>query len=186
MAIAIMRKDYTAEGLRREAARCRDGHAARRMLALALALDGCSRSEAATLCGMDRQTLRDWVHRYEAEGLAGLHDRSRPGRPPGLSPEQEAELARIVEAGPSLEKDGVIRWRRIDLQKVIAETFGISLHERSVGRLLRKLRFRRLSPRPRHPKTDTVAQETFKKEFSAQVAERPFTPRWSCSSLLFL
>lgn len=171
MAIAITRKDYTAEGLRREAASCQDGGAARRTLALALVLDGRSRSEAAKLCGMDRQTLCDWVHRYAGEGLAGVYDRPRPGRPPGLSPEQEADLARIVEAGPDLEKDGVIRWRRVDLQKVIAEKFGVSLHERSVGRLLRKLGFRRLSPRPRHPKTDPAAQETFKEAFAAQVAE---------------
>src|SRR5690349_10468969 len=170
MAVAITRKDYTAEGLRREAARCQDGDAARRMLALALVLDGRSRTEAAALCGMDRQTLRDWVHRYEAEGLSGLYDRRHTGRPPGLDPEQEAELARIVEAGPELETHGVVRWRRVDLQKVIAERFGVSLHERSVGRLLRKLRFRRLSPRPAHPNADETAQEDFKREFSARIA----------------
>ncbi len=115
--------------------------------------------------------LRDWVHRSEAEGISGLHDRPRTGRPPGLSPEQEADFARIVEAGPELEKVGVVRWRRVDLQKVIAERFGVSLHERSVGRLLRKLRFRRLSPRPAHPKADDAAKRAFKDEFAAQVAE---------------
>jgi len=171
MAIAITRKDYTAEGLRRQAGRCQDADAARRILAVALVLDGSSRGEAAKLCGMERQTLRDWVHRYEAEGLDGLFDRPRSGRPPGLTAEQEAELARMVEAGPELETHGVIRWRRVDLQKVIAEKFAVSLHERSVGRLLRKLGFRRVSPRPRHPETDQAAQETFKKEFAAQVAE---------------
>jgi transposase len=124
MAIAITRTDYTAAELRRQAANCHDGDAARRMLALALVLDGRSRGEAAKLCGMERQTLRDWVHRYEAEGLAGLFDRPRPGRPAGLTAEQEAELARIVEAGPELAKHGVVRWRGVDLQTVIAEKFG--------------------------------------------------------------
>ena len=77
----------------------KDARATRRMLALALVLDGRSRTEAAQSCGMDRQTLRDWVHRYNAEGLAGLVDRPLPGRPPRLSAEQMRELAVIVETG---------------------------------------------------------------------------------------
>src|SRR3954454_520951 len=100
MTVAITRKEPGAVELRREAARCRDARAARRMLALALVLEGASREEAARAAGMDRQTLRDWVHRYNAEGLPGLHDRHRSGRKPRLTPEQEAELATAVERGP--------------------------------------------------------------------------------------
>src|SRR3982751_5243746 len=90
MTIAITRRELGADGLRREAARCRDAKAARRMLALALVLEGSSRAEAARHAGMDRQTLRDWVHRYNAEGLPGLRDRPRSGCRPRLSAEQEA------------------------------------------------------------------------------------------------
>src|SRR3954451_22744861 len=86
MTVAITRKEPGAVELRREAARCRDARAARRMLALALVLEGASREEAARAAGMDRQTLRDWVHRYNAEGLPGLHDRHRSGRKPRLIP----------------------------------------------------------------------------------------------------
>src|SRR4051794_26837873 len=86
MTIAITRHGPGAGELRREAARCRDARAARRMLALALVLEGSSREEAARAAGMDRQTLRDWVHRYNAEGLAGLRDRPRSGRRPRLIP----------------------------------------------------------------------------------------------------
>src|SRR3954468_17592302 len=93
MAVAVTRKELGAVELRREAGRCRGAKAARRMLALALVLEGGSREAAARAAGMDRQTLRDWVHRYNAEGLAGLHDRRRPGRKPRLTPGQEAELA---------------------------------------------------------------------------------------------
>src|SRR3982751_1044810 len=100
MTVAITRKEPGAVELRREAARCRDARAARRMLALALVLEGASREEAARAAGMDRQTLRDWVHRYNAEGLPGLHDRHRSGRKPRLTPEQEAELVTAVEQGP--------------------------------------------------------------------------------------
>jgi len=159
--VAITRTELDAAGLRRAAARCRDAAAARRMLALALVLEGASRAGAARACGMDRQTLRDWVHRYNAEGLAGLSDRAQPGPKPRLVPDQEAEVARWVEAGPDPAKHGVVRWRRMDLQALIAERFGVELHERSVGKLLARLRFRRLSPRPRHPGHDAQAQASF-------------------------
>src|SRR3954453_6554703 len=135
MTVAITRKEPGAVELRREAARCRDARAARRMLALALVLEGASREEAARAAGMDRQTLRDWVHRYDAEGLAGLHDRPRSGRKPRLTPGQEAELATAVEQGPDPDRDGVVRWRRVDLKALIEARFGARLHERTVGKV---------------------------------------------------
>jgi transposase len=162
-AVAITRNDYTAGELRRTAARTHDGDAARRMLALAHVLDGRSRGEAARLCGMDRQTLRDWVHRYNAEGLAGLFERPHCGRPGRLSTEQKAQVAQWVREGPKLDEDGVVRWRLVDLAEKIANQFGIRLAERSVGSLLRRLGFRRLSVRPHHPRQDLAAQEAFKK-----------------------
>src|SRR4051812_12059141 len=105
MTVAITRKELGAVELRREARRCRDTAASRRRLALALVLEGASREEAARAAGMDRQTLRDWVQRYNAEGLDGLHDRRRPGPRPRLSPGQEAELAAAVEQGPDPDRD---------------------------------------------------------------------------------
>src|SRR3954453_20655503 len=139
MTVAITRRELDAGGLRREAGRCRDARAARRMLALALVLEGASREEAARAAGMDRQTLRDGVHRYNDEGLAGLHDRHRSGRKPRLTPEQEAELAAAVEQGPDPDRDGVVSWRRVDLQALIEARFAVRLHERSVGKVLRRL-----------------------------------------------
>src|SRR3954470_21789009 len=136
MTVAIARKEPGAVGLRREARRCRDTAASRRMLALALVLEGASREEAARAAGMDRQTLRDWVHRYDAEGLAGLRDRPRSGREPRLTPGQEAELAAAVERGPDPDRDGVVRWRRIDLKALIETRFAVRLHERTVGKVL--------------------------------------------------
>jgi transposase len=133
------------------------------MLAIALVLEGSDRSSAAEACGMDRQTLRDWVHRYNAEGLAGLSNRMGSARPRRLSPGQMAELATWVEAGPEPERDGVVRWRRQDLARRIAAAFAVELHERTVGKYLAVLGYRRLSVRPRHPKADPAAQEAFKK-----------------------
>jgi transposase len=147
------------------------------MLALALVLEGSSREEAARAAGMDRQTLRDWVHRYNAEGLPGLRDRPRSGRRPRLSPEQEAELVAAVERGPDPDRDGVVRWRRVDLKALIEVRFAVRLHERTVGKVLRRLGFTRLSVRPKHPKADEAAQEAFKKASSIWYARRcPSTP----------
>jgi transposase len=162
MAVEITRRELSAAALRQAAARSRDANAARRMLALALVLDGRSREDAAEACGMDRQTLRDWAHRYNEEGLAGLANRRAPGPAPRLSAEQEAAVDRWVEDGPSLERDGVVRWRCRDLQDRIKREFGVGLHERTVSKLLSKLRFRRLSVRPHHPQSDPAAQAAFK------------------------
>jgi putative transposase len=177
MTVAVTRKAPGAGDLRGEARRCRDGAASRRMLALALVLEGPSREEAARHAGMDRQTLRDWVHRYNAEGLAGLRDRPRSGRGPRLTPEQEAGLAAAVERGPDPDRDGVVRWRRVDLRALIEARFAVRLHERSVGKVLRRLGFARLSVRPRHPKADEAAQAAFKKASPSWWRERcPSTP----------
>ena len=163
VAVAITRTELDAAGLRRAASRARDGAAARRMLALALVLEGSSRTQAARSAGIDRQTLRDWVHRYNEQGLAGLTDRQgKVGPRPRLSPTQEAELADLVRRGPDLAEHGVVRWRRADLMRVIAERFGVVLAERSVGAVLHRLGFRRLVARPRHSSHDAQAQASFR------------------------
>ena len=107
--------------------------------------------------------MRDWVIRYNVEGVAGLSDRTSPGPKPRLTPEQKEAVAELVRKGPDLAKDGVVRWRRVDLAGVIKTRFNVTLAERSVGAMLRRLGFRRLSVRPRHPQQDPAAQETHKK-----------------------
>jgi len=163
MAVAITRTDVTARELRSVAAKSEDAKAARRMLAIALVLEGADRKTAAETCGMDRQTLRDWVHRYNSEGLAGLTNRRATGRVPLLDPDQKAELADLVRAGPDPQTHGVVRWRRVDLKREIEARFGVVMHERTVGKQLAALGFRRLSVRPEHPRSDPQAQEAFKK-----------------------
>ena len=175
MAVAIVRQDLDAAGFRRAASRSKDANAARRMLALALVLEGLSRTQAAQACGMDRQTLRDWVHRYNAEGLAGLSDRQAPGPTPRLTPEQQAEVAGWVRQGPDLAEHGVVRWRRVDLARVIAQRFGVVLAQRTVGTLLRRLGFRRLSVRPVHPQKDPEAEQAHKK--TSPIWSPPPSPR---------
>lgn len=149
-AIAITRLEMTAVELRAASGRAKSARAARRMLAIALVLEGGDRKTAAETCGMDRQTLRDWVHRTNAEGLPGLANRRSPGPPRLLCAEQTVRLAARV-----------VRWRRIDLKRWIEAELGVVIHERTVGKQLKALGDRRLSVRSRRPKADETAQEAF-------------------------
>jgi len=164
MSAAIsLREDFSAEELRALARRSRDVRQCRRLLALAAVAEGQSRASAAAVGGMDRQTLRDWVHRFNAEGPEGLLDRTTDGPTPKLTSEQKAELSTIVEVGPDREETGLVRWRRVDLKAVIEDRFGVVYHERSVSRLLDELGFAHLSARPRHPAQKAEVLEDFKK-----------------------
>lgn len=158
-----LRQDYSSLELRRLASRSKDANQSRRLLSLAAVLDGMSRADAARIGGMDRQTLRDWVHRFNHAGSDGLFDHWAAGPPSRLSEEQKAELAEIVETGPDPEVDGVVRWRRVDLQRVIKARFGVEYHERHVSTLLKKLGFSHMSARPRHPGQDAATVTAFKK-----------------------
>jgi transposase len=161
-----LREDYSAEELRALARRSRDVNQSRRLLSLAAVRDGMDRGAAAKIGGMDRQTLRDWVHRFNASGPDGLIDKWTDGPKPRLSEAQLAQLAQVVEAGPDCEKDGIVRWRRVDLKRVIAERFGVDFHPRYVGKLLQKLGFSHISARPRHPAQDERIIEAFKKRMA--------------------
>ena len=161
--LAITRTEHAAEDLRALAAKSRDGAQVRRLLALAFILDGHSRTEAAERAGMERQTLRDWVHRYNAEGIEGLRSSHGPGKPPLLTAAQMAELKAMVLKGPDPEKHGVVRWRCVDLREEVARRFTVAVTDRTIGKWLRKLDLTRLQPRPFHPKKDEAAQAAFKK-----------------------
>lgn len=161
--VAITRTELSAAELRAHASQSRDGAVVRRLLALALVLEGHSRESAARLSGMSRQTLGDWVHRYNAGGVAGLASRSSPGRPPVLSAAQKAELKALVLAGPDPERHDVVRWRCCDLQGEIAARWSVSVCEHTIGRWLRRLNLTRVQPRPSHPRKNPEAEAVFKK-----------------------
>ena len=175
-AIAV-RKDYTSGKLRRLAQRTKNAAQTCRLLAIAAVFDGASREEAAKIGGMDRQTLRDWVIRFNEQGPDGLINIPSPGAPAKLDETHKAFLARIVEDGPIPAIHGVVRWRRVDLQRELKAKFGIEVKERAVGNYLARLGYRRLSVRPQHPEADLEAQEAFKKisplSWSKRSHERP-------------
>jgi transposase len=163
-----IRKDRSAAVLRKLAKAEANARVARRLLAIANALSGMSRKEAAEAAGMDRQTLRDWVIRYNAHGADGLYDCWGDGRPPRLEPEEQAELIRIVLAGPS-PADGLSAFTREDLVRICEARFGKTFHPASLGRVLKRLGLSRQKARPSHPQKDPAAAEAFKK--SSRAAE---------------
>lgn len=162
-AVAVTRREFTPVQLRAAACAAEEPAQVRRLLAIALILEGVPRQPAAAQCGMERQTLRDWVHRYNEGGVAALCSRTCPGRAPLLTPEQKAELRALVVAGPDPERDKVVRWRCIDLRGEIARRFGVEVHESTVAGWLHQLGLTRLQPRPYHPKRDLAVQEAYKK-----------------------
>src|SRR5215210_7241710 len=121
-----LQTSFSAAELRRFAAVTKHANQSRRLLSLAAVLDGMSRTAAARIGGMDRQTLRDWVHRFNERGPDGLTDTWSKGHPSRLAPDQQAELARLVETGPDRAVHGVVRWRRVDLKRLVAERFGVA------------------------------------------------------------
>ena len=155
--------EFSAGQLRRRAKREGSRRASLRMLAIANALDGLERAEAARLAGMSGQALCDAIKRYNAEGLAGLYDRPKPGRSRRLSNAQEGELAEIVMAGPDVEKEGISAYTREDIARIVREKWQVSYSAGAMGRVLRRLGFSRQKARPSHPKKDPAAAEAFKK-----------------------
>lgn len=151
MAAAIgVRTDHTPADLRRFARRCGDPDQVRRLLAMALILDGGSRSDAAKVAGVTLQIVRDWVLRFNANGPDGLATRKAPGRASILNDEQRARLAEVVEAGPIPAAHGVVRWRLADLAQWVWDEFAVSVTRHTLSRELRAMGYRKLSARPRH------------------------------------
>ena len=163
-----IRDDLTPLELRRWARKDARGQPAARAYAIANALEGMSRAEAARLAGMERQALRDAVLRYNAEGLSGLYDRPKGHPPRRLTEGENAALAAVILEGPDPERDGVCAWTRADLCCWLEAEFAKTYHPSSMTRVLRRLGFSRQKVRPAHPQRDAEAQQRFKKRGSAR------------------
>ena len=158
-----IRDDVPAAELRRLARRERDGAAAARMYAVANALEGMNRADAARLAGMERQALRDAVVRFNAEGLAGLHNRPHPGPAPRLDADRRAALKQLVLDGPDVEKAGLSAWTLADLCREVEQRWAVRFHPGHMSKLVRGLGLSHQKARPTHPKRDPDAQAAFAK-----------------------
>jgi transposase len=163
MAGLAIRQDYAPSDLRSRAAREKDCRAALRLLAIANALEGMTRAEAARLAGMERQALHDAIQRFNAEGPDGLHDRPRSGRPEQLGVGQQAALKAHILRGPEPGRDGVSAWRLVDLCEHVERTYGVHYSQWGLSCLLKRLNLSRQKTRPSHPKGNPAAQAAFKK-----------------------
>ena len=144
--VKIKRTELTSTQLRAVAVNLADAPRTRRVLAMALVLEGASPAEVARQTGMDRQTLRDWVQRFNETAIEGL----RPHPPP-------------VRAGKVRKVHKVMRWRGLDLRAEVARRFSVTVDEITIGRCLGQMRRTRLQPRPYPPKKDPQAQAAFNK-----------------------
>src|SRR5918995_1699932 len=169
MAGLPIRQDYSPSDLRSRAAREKDCRSVLRLLAIANALEGMTRAEAARLASMERQALHDAIQRFNVEGPDGLHDRPRTGRPEQLSPGQQAALKAHILRGPEPERDGVSAWRLVDLCEHVERTYGVHYSEWGLSCLLKRLNLSRQKTRPSHPKGDPAAQAAFKKGAARKV-----------------
>ena len=156
-----IRADLPAEELRRLARREEDRAAAARLQAVAGALEGLPRAEAARLAGMERQALRDAVVRHNAGGLVGLHDRPRPGRPARLDGERRAALEQVVLDGPDVEATGLGAWTLSEPCRGVEERWGVSCRPSHMGKPVHQLDLSWRKARPSHPKADAAAREAF-------------------------
>ena len=157
-----IRDDLDATALRRFAQAEPDRRAALRALAIAQALDGASRAEAARLVGRERQSLRDAVVRYNAAGLAGLRDRPRPRRLGKLDAVRQGELRAWVLQGPDPERDGMSSYRLLDIAALIEQRWGVCYTLSALSKLLRRMGLSWQKARPAHPKGSAEARELYK------------------------
>ena len=158
-----IRDDVAPEALRRLARRENDRRASARMFAIANALEGMSRAEAARLAGMERQALHDAVVRYNSAGLEGLHDRPRPPRPGKLDAVELRTLSALILDGPGPEAGGLSAWTLPALCRVIEARVAKRLHPASLSRVVRRMGVSRQKARQRHLLSDRAAQAAFQK-----------------------
>lgn len=145
-----------------------------RLRVIRWASDGLSAEEVARHSKLCRRQVQKWVQRFNQAGLVGLKDRPGRGRPGPLSTEQQRQLQARLAAGPTAD-DHVCALRGVDLQRILAQEFGIVRKLSSVYHLLHALGYSSLVPRPRHEQADPQRQEAFLKR-NCPSNSRPFKP----------
>jgi transposase len=154
---------HSAAELRKLAKGDRPASMVKRMLAVANALDGMDRKSAAGAAGLDRQALTDAIKRYNAEGIEGLRDRPRTGRPRHLTAAQEKALAETIVEGPEPETDGISAFTLDDLCALVEKRYARTYTDRGMSKVIKRLGFSRQKARPHHPEKDDAAQAAFKR-----------------------
>jgi transposase len=146
----------------------RDARRARRLRIVILALKGYTAPAIAMSLGLSRRVCQAWVYRYNEQGLPGLKDqRGRLPQEP-LTDEQQEQMQQRLAEGPRPE-DGVCSLRGVDIQRILAQEFGVLRSLAAVYFLLHRLGYSYLRPRPRHRKFDAQAQAEFQEELPKEL-----------------
>lgn len=148
-----------AEAARKE----RDSEVKMRILIIRHVQQGHTAPQAKMVFGLSDTQVRMWIERYNQEGVEGLRNRHRSGRPSILSHEEVERFKKRVKGGPE-EKDKVCAFRGQDIQRVLKEEFSSEYSLSGVYYLLHRVNFSSLVPRPQHPKSNLKVQEDFKKK----------------------
>src|SRR3954464_2061259 len=162
-AITIRTDLGTATDLRRMAKQQGGRRTTLRLLAIANAMDGMSRAQAARSAGIERQSLCDAIKRFNAEGIAGLVDRPKGHRSQRLSEAEQAVLINLILRGPDPEKGEPCAWTLPDLCRFIEKRFDKSMSPRPRSRALRRPGHSRQRARPVPPQKTPKAAATFEK-----------------------
>jgi transposase len=133
-----------------------------RLQAIVLAREGKTAPQIASILGSARRAVQEWVARYNHDGIDGLIEKARTGKPPKLAKDRHEQLKARLDAG-ALESDGVCTLRAADVKRILEKEFNVVYSLKGVYKLLHRLGYSSLEPRPRHRLADPAAQEAFKK-----------------------
>ena len=165
-----VRQDKDAQGLRLLARLEKAGKVVLRLLGIAHILDGRGREQSAVLVGLAPRDLTRAVKRYNAEGVAGLKDRTIPGRPSRLTLQQDGELKQLVLAGPEDRENGCPEFKVRHIVDLIETKWGVRMSAEAVRTKLHALDLEKLACRPLHDKADPAAQAAFKRKLPEVLA----------------
>lgn len=133
---------------------------AQRIQVIAWAQKGMSCPEIVRISGYSRRSIQAWVAVYNADGINGLRDKPRSGRTPLLTREKYEQLCQRIDAGAV---SGRANLGGNDIRRILKEEFGVLYTLDGVYKLLHRLGYSYLMPRPQHEKADVALQEAFKK-----------------------
>jgi len=161
-AIMTVKNNHTIKQLLSLAKTEKDKHLAVRIQVVALAKQGLTCPAIVEMTGYCRRTIQKWIARYNQCGIKALSDKPRSGRPVKLPIDQYDQFCARVDAGPN-PSDRTATFYGRDIQQILKKEYGVVYSLDGIYKLLHRLGYSCLRPRPRHNKADAVAQEAFKK-----------------------
>ena len=167
--LTIANSEVIVLGLQDEIRRSHEARYDHRLHGVLLVAQGLTCPEVARLLGDSRRMVEYWVRRFERDGLAGLQEGERSGRPRRLSETQLAEIGKALRQTPQDAGFLANLWDGKTLSAYVERQYGIQIGVRQSQRLFRQLDFRLRKPRPALAHADPQAQEAHKKTQSAGV-----------------